>query len=43
MRRLKELNVKDTRITWSGGRKLEAALPGCNVQGPHNDKSLFGP
>jgi hypothetical protein len=37
MRSLKELNVEHTKITNSGARALEAALPGCDVQGPHND------
>jgi len=35
---LKVLNVEHTRITKSGGRALEVALPGCVVRGPHNDK-----
>jgi hypothetical protein len=38
MRSLKELNVEHTQITKAGGRALEAALPGCAVQGPHNDR-----
>lgn len=41
MRSLKELNVEHTWITNSGGRKLAAALPGCDVRGPHNDKWLL--
>jgi hypothetical protein len=40
MRSLKKLNIEHTQITKSGRRKLEAALPGCDVRGPHNDKSL---
>jgi Leucine-rich repeat (LRR) protein len=42
MRTLKILNVEDTQITIAGARELEAALPGCDVRGPHNDKwNLF--
>ncbi|HLJ12207.1 MAG TPA: hypothetical protein VKU82_13520 [Planctomycetaceae bacterium] len=41
MRSLKELNVEHTRITKSGGRALEAALPGCEVRGPHNDRRFL--
>ncbi len=37
MRSLKELNVEHTKVTISGGRELETALPGCDVRGPHND------
>lgn len=37
MRSLKTLNVLDTRISIPGGLALEAALPECKVQGPHND------
>jgi len=39
MRSLKSLNVEHTKITKSGGHALEAALPGCDVRGPHNDRS----
>lgn len=39
MRGLKRLNVEHTKITHSGSGTLEAALPGCDVRGPHNDKS----
>lgn len=38
MRSLKELNVEHTKVTISGVRELEAALPDCNVRGPHNDE-----
>lgn len=41
MRGLKELNVENTKLTNSGSRALEAALPGCKVRGPHNDRSFF--
>lgn len=37
MRGLKELNVEHTQVTIAGGRELEAALPDCDVRGPHND------
>jgi hypothetical protein len=37
MKTLKKLNVWHTQITRSGARALEAALPGCEVRGPHND------
>ena len=37
MTTLKRLNVEHTRITSSGARTLETALPGCEVRGPHND------
>lgn len=40
MRSLKELNVRDTKITESGSLTLEAALPGCDMRGPHNDPSF---
>jgi hypothetical protein len=41
MRRLKRLNVLDTQISETGSRVLEAALPGCDVQGPQNDPELM--
>jgi hypothetical protein len=37
MRSLRRLVVTHTQITWTGARQLQAALPGCDVQGPHND------
>jgi hypothetical protein len=37
MQTLKRLNVEHTRITKSGALALEAALPGCEVRGRHND------
>jgi Leucine-rich repeat (LRR) protein len=35
MHSLQRLNVEHTKITQSGSRALEAALPECEVQGPH--------
>jgi hypothetical protein len=35
---LKRLNVVNTKITKAGGLALAAALPGCEVRGPHNDE-----